>query len=47
MWQPLTGREKEEAQGLARTWVTGPTPLTARALNGLERAEVVAGAAGR
>ncbi len=44
MWQPLTGREKEEAQRIGRTWITGPTPLTVQALNGLERAEAVAAA---
>ncbi len=47
MWQTLTGPEKEEAQLVARTWISGPTALTTQALDGLARAEVVAGSAGR
>jgi hypothetical protein len=47
MWQTLTGPEKEEAQLVARTWISGPTALTTQALDGLARAEAVAGSAGR
>jgi uncharacterized protein len=47
MWQPLSGAEQEQAQLIVRTWITGPTPLTVQALDGLDRAEAVAASAAR
>jgi TPR repeat protein len=42
MWQAMTAAQRAGAQRIAATWLTGPTPLTVQALNGLARAEAVA-----
>jgi TPR repeat protein len=42
MWAPMTAGERAEAQRIAASFVTGPTPLTRRARAGIERAEQVA-----
>ena len=45
MWQAMTPAEREAAPSVASGWLTGPTPLTSQALEGLDRAEKVAAAA--
>lgn len=42
MWQALNEAERTEAERLAASFVTGPTPLTRRAMSGIERTEHVA-----
>jgi hypothetical protein len=46
MWAPMSEAERAEATRLAATFVTGQTPLTRRAMEGVERAERVASGAG-
>jgi TPR repeat protein len=41
IWAQLSPTERSEATHMAATWITGPTPLTALARSGLERAERV------
>jgi hypothetical protein len=45
-WTPMSEAERGEAQRFAATFVTRQTPLTRRAMEGLERAERVANGAG-
>jgi TPR repeat protein len=42
IWGRMSATERSQAQRIAATFVTGPTPLTRRAMEGLERAERVA-----
>ncbi len=45
MWRAMTPAEREAAPRVASGWLTGPTPLTRQAFEGLDRAETVAAAA--
>ncbi|MEA3042049.1 MAG: uncharacterized protein QOC65_1538 [Sphingomonadales bacterium] len=44
MWNGMSAAERTEAQRIEASFVTGPTELTRRALNGLDRAEQLAAA---
>jgi hypothetical protein len=44
MWNAMNAAERAEARRIEASFVTGPTPLTRRAMSGLERAEQLAAA---